>query len=222
MEHEFNKESEELPPVLNIGSGKDFRNNMLNIDISREWNPDIVADISKITLDAPYRSDRFGVVRFNKFQFKDIHANDVLEHIVDIIPAMKNILDLLAIGGTLTAKVPYELGTGAWSDPTHVRAFNERSWIYYTDWFWYLNWTEYRFKMKDLVLQYSELGNAYYQSKINQVPKTDENYKEVDIAIRKEVIRQPRMVEAMTVVMEKIELTELDKENLGKSKRRNK
>ena len=44
-------------------------------------------------------------------------------------------------------EVPYEKAPSAWQDPTHVRAFNTKSWIYYTDWFWYLGWLEYRFKV---------------------------------------------------------------------------
>lgn len=35
----------------------------------------------------------------------------------------------------------------AWQDPTHVRALNENSWTYYTDWFWYLGWYEHRFEI---------------------------------------------------------------------------
>ena len=36
----------------------------------------------------------------------------------------------------------------AWQDPTHVRAMNENSWIYYCDWFWYLGWVEHRFAVQ--------------------------------------------------------------------------
>ena len=44
-------------------------------------------------------------------------------------------------------EVPYEHALTAWQDPTHVRALNERSWVYYTDWFWYLGWMDYRFEI---------------------------------------------------------------------------
>jgi hypothetical protein len=44
--------------------------------------------------------------------------------------------------------VPYEKALTAWQDPTHIRAMNENSWIYYIEWFWYLGWFEHRFEMK--------------------------------------------------------------------------
>jgi hypothetical protein len=36
----------------------------------------------------------------------------------------------------------------AWQDPTHLRAMNMNSWLYYTSWFWYLGWFEHRFDLK--------------------------------------------------------------------------
>ncbi len=35
----------EFPKQLNIGSGKNFRNDFLNPDISEYWKPDIVFDL---------------------------------------------------------------------------------------------------------------------------------------------------------------------------------
>ena len=54
-------------------------------------------------------------------------------------------LALLKDGGRFEIEVPYERALTAWQDPTHVRAMNEKSWLYYTDWFWYLGWFEHRF-----------------------------------------------------------------------------
>jgi hypothetical protein len=42
-------------------------------------------------------------------------------------------------------EVPFEHAATAWQDPTHLRALNEKSWLYYADWFWYLGWFEHRF-----------------------------------------------------------------------------
>ncbi|MBV5336502.1 MAG: hypothetical protein J0653_00360, partial [Deltaproteobacteria bacterium] len=71
---------------------------------------------------------------------------------------MKNSLDLLSCGGEMWITVPYDLSYGAWQDPTHVRAFNERSWLYYSDWFWYLGWDDARFDIIDQKFIYSPLG----------------------------------------------------------------
>jgi len=43
---------------------------------------------------------------------------------------MTNCLKLLRVGGVFKILVPYDLSYGAWQDPTHIRAFNERSWLY--------------------------------------------------------------------------------------------
>jgi predicted SAM-dependent methyltransferase len=81
---------------------------------------------------------RFGKMNIQPGMFTEILALDVLEHVSDLVKCMRNCLDLLAPGGEMKIVVPYDLSIGAWSDPTHVRAFNERSWVYYCAWSWYL------------------------------------------------------------------------------------
>ena len=63
----------------------------------------------------------------------------------DLPQLMSNALELLAVGGEFEIEVPYEKALTAWQDPTHLRAMNENSWIYYTQWFWYLGWFTHRF-----------------------------------------------------------------------------
>jgi SAM-dependent methyltransferase len=72
----------------------------------------------------------------------------VLEHVPDLPCLMTNVLTLLKEGGEIEIEVPYEKAPTAWQDPTHIRAMNENSWMYYVEWFWYLGWFEYRFEMK--------------------------------------------------------------------------
>jgi SAM-dependent methyltransferase len=79
-----------------------------------------------------------------------VYADNVLEHIQDLPMFMTNVLSLLREGGLLVAEVPHERSHGAWQDPTHIRAFNEKSWLYYTDWCWYLGWSEWRFDVETL------------------------------------------------------------------------
>jgi hypothetical protein len=73
----------------------------------------------------------------------------VLEHVPDLSLLMTNALALLKEGGRFDIEVPYERALTAWQDPTHVRALNQNSWIYYTEWFWYLGWFEHRLNMID-------------------------------------------------------------------------
>jgi SAM-dependent methyltransferase len=186
--------SVELPRILNIGSGKNFRDSCLNIDVSPYWQPDIVADLNQPFPgdDALFETDRFGRIQLLPGSFDAILAVDVLEHLEQLQVAMKSCLDLLRVGGVFQIQVPYELSTGAWSDPTHVRAFNERSWLYWTEWVWYVGWTEHRFELGLLHPIASELGLEL---------------EEQGVGIR-EILRTPRAIDAMYVELRKIEMSE--------------
>jgi SAM-dependent methyltransferase len=192
-----------LPRILNIGSGKNFREDCLNIDIHDGWQPDLVADLN-LPLPLPdnplYQTRRFGPIHMPTDYFDQILAFDVLEHLAQLTTAMTTCLNLLRKGGTLHVVVPYDLSHGAWQDPTHVRAFNENSWLYYTDWFWYLGWREHRFVMRQLNYNLSPLG-----MRLHQEGMPDET-----------VLRTPRAIDAMQVVMEKVPLSAADLQELAR------
>lgn len=132
---------------LHIGSGKDYRPGWFNIDIQAGTRPDAVLDLSRpqvwpMQIDSPTA----GAVALAVAEVEHIHASNVLEHVPDLTTMMGNCLALLKTGGRMTIEVPHERGPGAWQDPTHVRAMNDNSWRYYTEWFWYLGWFEHRFE----------------------------------------------------------------------------
>lgn len=163
-----------IPNKINLGSGKDYREGYINIDTDRRWKPDVVLDISA--------HDVYYPPELNSGEFDEILANDVLEHITDLTRAMTQCLMLLRVGGVMNITVPYDLSLGAWSDPTHVRAFNERSWIYYTDWFWYLGWETHRFKLNKLEYMIDESLPPLRQTcamvvQLEKVELTDEEKK---------------------------------------------
>lgn len=169
--------NEELPTILNIGSGKNYMPEALNIDINYIFKPDLVWDISQ-----PLNLLGDPVIPFGHFD--KIVAHDVLEHIRDLTAAMTNCLNLLKEGGVMDIVVPYDLSLGAWSDPTHVRAFNERSWMYYSEWAWYLGWRTHA-----LILMSIELQCAEWADKSQPV----------DI-----LYRTPRAIESMHVILKKV------------------
>ena len=108
--------------------------------------PDLLLDLSRpLTLPLLTGSPTAGPVRLEAGSVSAINANNVLEHVADLPTLMGNCLALLAEGGEFHIEVPYEHAPTAWQDPTHVRAMNENSWLYYTEWFWYLGWFEHRF-----------------------------------------------------------------------------
>ena len=136
------------PRAINLGSGKDYKPTWLNIDILDRAEPDLVLDLGQpMTLPIQASSRMGGTVRLEAGSLDLIYANNVLEHVPDLPMLMGNALELLQTGGEFLIEVPYEKAPTAWQDPTHLRALNENSWVYYTEWFWYLGWFEHRFEM---------------------------------------------------------------------------
>ena len=157
--------------TLNLGSGKDRRDDCVNADIRADVGADWVVDICK-----PLDTDR---------KFSKIIAFDVLEHLPDLVAAMTNCRDLLVDGGEMHIHVPYDLSHGAWQDPTHVRAFNEKSWVYYCGWAYYLNWKDSKFDMTHLEYRLSNYGASL---------KLSED----------ELLRMPRAVDSMYLILKKV------------------
>lgn len=138
------------PTLLNLGSGKDYKSGWLNLDVVAHTQPDLLLDLGR-PVELPLRLDSplAGELLLEEGQCERIYANNVLEHVPDLPCLMGNLLRLLQEGGLLEIEVPYERALTAWQDPTHVRAMNENSWRYYTDWFWYLGWFDYRFEVTE-------------------------------------------------------------------------
>ena len=192
-----------LPTSINLGSGKDFRADCLNLDIDETWRPDLVLDLSAIDLGSEgidITTHRFGRAMMRPGNFDAIIANDVLEHVPNLVALMTSCLALLRIGGVFKISVPYDLSYGAWQDPTHVRTFNDRSWLYYTDWFWYLGWRDARFVVDVMDHVLSPLGLSL---------------RDRGGAID-EIARMPRAVDSMSVILRKVALTADDRASLSR------
>ncbi len=187
-----------LPSLLNIGSGKAWNEDALNIDIDSEWYPDAIYDLNTFLPQdgAELVTTRFGTVRLKENHFDLITAFDVLEHVQQLCTAMSTCLAWLKEGGIFRINVPYDLSWGAWQDPTHVRAFNERSWLYYTDWYWYLGWTRWRFDLVSLQYMLSPIGQELHA----QGTPVDH------------LIRIPRAVDSMLLDLRKRPLTQQEVE----------
>jgi len=204
LQQTSNQESDakatDIPRKLNMGSGKDWREDYFNVDFDPYWEPDAVLDFNRpLPIGEPLDSPRFGHVVLKNEWFDEIVANDCLEHISNLTMAMTSCLNLLREGGLFRISVPYDLSWGAWQDPTHVRAFNERSWLYYTDWFWYMGWTEARFDLVQFDLGLSPIGQ---QLAVEQVKGED-------------LVRHPRAVDQLKVTLRKRPLTDAEKQQVG-------
>jgi hypothetical protein len=182
----------QLPRGLNLGSGKSYDAEMLNIDVEPRWLPDALIDLSTPgVLGEAHDCGRFGTRVLPRGHFERIHAFDVLEHVRELATLMRHCMDLLAAGGEMAIQVPYDLSLGAWQDPTHVRAFNQNSWLYYTDWYWYMGWEQARFETLSIVYIVSALGQKMRDAG-------------AELA---DIIDCPRAVDAMHVKLKKRLLT---------------
>jgi SAM-dependent methyltransferase len=135
------------------------------------------------------------LIKLEENQFDEILANDVLEHVPNLESLMGNCLKLLKVEGKFIINVPFELSYGAWQDPTHIRAFNQNSWLYYTDWFWYLGWFEHKFTLTELHYTLSKYGQEMLNQKVDQ----------------QVLLVTPRAIDAMRVVLTKRETTPEEK-----------
>ena len=166
------------PTQINLGSGKDYRPGWLNLDVQDRAEPDAVLDLgAPLSLPLAMDSRYGGQIELIAASIDVLYANNVLEHVPNLPLMMSNALALLKDGGRFEIEVPYERAMTAWQDPTHLRAMNENSWIYYSDWFWYLGWFEHRFNMigssyLDLKLQPCAKENAAFMRVVLQKVET--------------------------------------------------
>lgn len=103
---------------LNLGCGNKKRNNCINIDISNEFNPDVVCDITK------------GILLDDNL-VDEVWAIHILEHIEDIIFVMNDIWRVCEDDAIVHIEVPHQDSPMAFGDPTHKRIFNEESIKYF-------------------------------------------------------------------------------------------
>lgn len=138
----------ERPTRLRLGAGKDYEPGWLNLDPQEASQPDLQVDLGqplKLPLQLPKRHG--GQVRVDAGQIELIRAGDTAVRVPELRTLMGNALALLTLGGEIELEVPYEKSLAAWQDPSHLRAMNENSWMYYIEWFWQLGWFEHRFEM---------------------------------------------------------------------------
>ncbi|MBA2280311.1 MAG: methyltransferase domain-containing protein [Acidimicrobiia bacterium] len=87
------------PRKLNLGCGWDVRNGYLNVDLHEVHQPDLVADITDLSM-------------LPSGFYEEIVAQDVLEHLrrEDALPALREWARLLQPGGRLFLRVPNLIG----------------------------------------------------------------------------------------------------------------
>ena len=96
--------------VLDIGCGRKKITGAIGLDLVALPGVDIVADLNR---RLPIKDNEFDVV----------HADQVMEHVEDLIGLVYEVHRILKPGGIFLGHVPYFRSSWAHIDPTHVRSF---------------------------------------------------------------------------------------------------
>jgi SAM-dependent methyltransferase len=125
-----------LKHILNLGSGEKKREDAVNVDLVQSTGPDIVHNLNIVPWPLP--GDHFSCV----------YANDVLEHLDDLIAAMEEIHRVCQNGAVVHITLPHFSSANAFRDPTHKRFTSYFSFHYFTGQNQWAFYTDKRFRRR--------------------------------------------------------------------------
>ena len=100
---------------LNVGCGRDIRSDFVNLDVAPLPGVDVVHNLQSFPW--PFKSN----------SFEAIHLLHVLEHLPDTIKTLEELHRVSRPGATILIRVPFWNSPDMLADPTHMRAFSERT-----------------------------------------------------------------------------------------------
>jgi SAM-dependent methyltransferase len=121
---------------LNLGSGKRYDAEAVNLDITSDTRPDVVHNLEQIPW--PFPDNRF----------TRVEAFDVIEHLSDPLAAMGEIHRITKPGGRVQIALPHFSSSNAFTDLTHRSYFGYFSFDYVTGEHHHDYYTRARFVMK--------------------------------------------------------------------------
>lgn len=107
---------------VNLGCGRTKMDGYVNVDRSRDVDPDVV-----LNLEDPYARHRNTSI-VNVTEWLGI---DLIEHIRDSLGLMEWMWERSVAGARCGFELPYGSSDDAWEDPTHVRPYYIGSWGYF-------------------------------------------------------------------------------------------
>lgn len=132
--------------ILELGCGKNKREDAIGIDIYMTDATDVVCD-----LDNPH-------FPFHDSIFDRIYAIDVLEHLDDIKSVLEEVHRISNPGAEFFFRVPHFSSTHAYGDFTHKHFFNTESFNYFTGGFEQYNYyTKARFERIGIKINFWKL-----------------------------------------------------------------
>ncbi len=110
-----------MPQRVRLGSGRDTSPDWIDVDNVLLPSVDVVADLTHF----PYP--------FKDSSFDELEARHILEHIPDTVRAIEEIHRIAKPAGHVYIEVPYWNSEDAFTDPTHVRFFSDKSFDYFSE-----------------------------------------------------------------------------------------
>jgi predicted SAM-dependent methyltransferase len=105
--------------ILDLGCGNKKCPGAIGIDINPETDADIIHDLNRV----PYP--------FEDSIFDEIIADNIIEHLDNIILVMEELARISKVGATIKVIVPYFRSKWAYIDPTHRHFFTVDSFAYF-------------------------------------------------------------------------------------------
>jgi SAM-dependent methyltransferase len=108
-----------MAKILDLGCGKRKKSNSIGVDNNPLAGADIVHDLNSF----PYP--------FESSSIDQVYADNILEHLDDLIAVMEEIHRISKPGAQVVIYVPYFRSRWAFIDPTHKHFFTVESFSYY-------------------------------------------------------------------------------------------
>jgi len=145
--------------TLVLGAGRKPIPGAINVDIVSDTKPDVVHDLNSVPWPFPENS------------FYAIHANDVIEHLDNIIATMEEIHRVARDGARVIITVPHFSSPNAFSDPTHRHYFGWMTFRYLTGEHEFSFYTSVRFRVvSEQILFHPTLFNKLVWRLANRWP----------------------------------------------------
>lgn len=105
--------------ILVLGCGDVKIEGAVHVDIRKLVAPDMVWDLNQRPW--PFKNE----------VFREVVAEDIIEHLDEIVPTIEEIHRVMAQGATLWITTPHWRHPNSWTDPTHKWHLTERSFDYF-------------------------------------------------------------------------------------------
>lgn len=149
--------------VLNLGSGRKIVAGAVNVDWTRDLGADLVHDLNQRPWPLP------------DDHFDEVLANDVVEHLDDVIEAFEEIHRVCRDGAVIRVTVPHFSCANAFTDPTHRHYFGYFSFDYLTGGNELSYYTRVKFRKRSVqMIFYPSLLNRIVWRLANRFPEAYE------------------------------------------------